>query len=265
MSTPFSYGSFTKQELLRWSVCFATMLALHGGIAAALLTNQTEGDVLDSVASVEVEFTTESFKDAQNRDVAPGEEQMQTDVAPPPMEKAELKSEAETEPVKDVQPKQDEPVPTPPLPAVENPDVALATAAPTERKKEDEKKDEAEKNPNAAPPQVAASATTAPTAASVRTGSVLSWKRKLALHLQRNKRYPSAARAKNEHGVAKVSFTIDRLGHVVTSAIVQSSGSAALDHETLDLLQRAQPFPTPPADAPGTQFAFSVPVRFDLK
>ncbi|ETR76604.1 translocase [Afipia sp. P52-10] len=265
MSVPFSYGHFTKQELLRWSVCFATMLALHGGIAAALLTTQTEGDVLDTVSAVEVDFTTESFKDAQARDIAPGEEQMQTDVAPPPMEKAELKSEAETEPVKDEQPKQDEPVPTPPLPAVENPDVALATAAPTEKKTEDDKKDEAEKTPNAAPPLVSASTTTAPTAAAVRTGSVLSWKRKLAMHLQRNKRYPAAAQARREHGIAKVSFVVDRTGHVISSNVVKSSGSAALDRETLDLLQRAQPLPTPPADVPGTQFAFSVPVRFDLK
>jgi periplasmic protein TonB len=265
MTVPFSFGHFTKTEMLRWGICFATMLALHGGIAAALLTHQTEGDVLDSVASVEVDFTTESFKDAQARDIAPGEEQMQTDVAPPPMEKAELKSEAETDPVKDPLPQQEEPIPTPPLPAIENPDVALAAAAPTDRKKEEEKKDDAEKNPNAAPPLVSASTTTAPTAAAVRTGSILSWKRKLAMHLQRNKRYPAAAQAKREHGVAKVSFLVDRTGHVISSSVVQSSGSAALDRETLDLLQRAQPLPTPPPDVPGTQFAFSVPVRFDLQ
>ncbi len=75
-----------------------------------------------AVTSVEVDFTSESFKEAQARDVAPGEEQMQTDVAPPPMEKAELKSETET--------------PTPPLPAVENPDVALQTEPEEARGKE---------------------------------------------------------------------------------------------------------------------------------
>ncbi len=58
---------------------------------------------------------------------------------------------------------------------------------------------------------------------------------------------------------------MDRQGHILSSKIVQSSGSVSLDEETLALLQRAQPLPTPPTDVPGTQFAFSVPVRFDLK
>jgi protein TonB len=247
MSAPISYGGVTKKETLRWSVCFAAMLLLHGGIALPLLTKHDEdGDVLDTITAVEVDFTSEAFKQAQARDVAPGEEQTQNDAAPPPMEKAEQKSETET----------------PPLPAVDNPDVALQTEP---EKREEKKEDEAEKNPNAAPPQVSASLTTAPTAAAVRSASAVSWKRKIALHLQRNKRYPAAAQDRREHGIVRVSFLIDRLGHVVSSTLIQSSGSAALDRETLDLLQRAQPLPVPPADVPGSQFAFNVPVRFDLK
>lgn len=248
MSTAISYGSVTKKEALRWSVCFIAMLVLHGGIAMALLTKQDEGDVLDTVNSVEVDFTSEAFKEALARDVAPGEEQMQTDVAPPPMEKAEQKAEAET--------------PTPPVPKVENPEIALQTEP---EKREEKKEDEKEKTPNAAPPLVSASTTTAPTAAAVRSASAVSWKRKIALHLQRNKRYPAAAQAKREHGVARVAFLIDRLGRVVSSTVIQSSGSAALDRETLDLLQRAQPLPLPPNDVPGSQFSFNVPVRFDLQ
>jgi protein TonB len=245
---PVNYGSVTGKEVLRWCVCFGAMLLLHGGIAVALLTKHDEGDVLDTITAVEVEFTSQSFKDAQARDVAPGEEQMQADSAPPPTEKAEQTSETET--------------PTPPLPAVENPDVALQTEP---EKREEKKEDEAEKDPNSAPPTVSAATTSAPTAAAVRSASAVSWKRKIALHLQRNKRYPQAAQAKREHGIVRVSFMIDRLGHVVSSTLIQSSGSAALDRETLELLQRAQPLPLPPSDVPGSQFAFNVPVRFDLK
>jgi protein TonB len=248
MSMPINYGSVTKKEALRWSVCFAAVLLLHGGIATALLTRQDEGDVLDSLNSVEVEFTSESFKEAVARDVAPGEEQMQTDVAPPPTEKTEQKTETET--------------PTPPVPTVENPDVALQVEP---EKREEKKEEETEKNPNATPPLVSASTTTAPTAAAVRSASAVSWKRKIALHLQRNKRYPAAAQAKREHGIARVAFLVDRLGRIVSSSIIQSSGSAALDRETLDLLQRAQPLPLPPNDVAGGQFGFNVPVRFDLQ
>jgi protein TonB len=43
---------------------------------------------------------------------------------------------------------------------------------------------------------------------------------------------------------------------------VTSSGSAALDAETLGLLQRAQPFPPPPELA-GSEM--TVPLRFNIR
>ena len=116
------YRDTAKRDLLRWGTCFAAILGLHGAVAAALLTApQPEGDTLDSVTAIDVDFTTESFKDAQARDVAPGEEQQQTDAAPPPMEKAELKAEAKTEPVEQPQPLPDEPAKVPPLPRSSSP------------------------------------------------------------------------------------------------------------------------------------------------
>uniref|UniRef100_Q07HT3 TonB family protein n=1 Tax=Rhodopseudomonas palustris (strain BisA53) TaxID=316055 RepID=Q07HT3_RHOP5 len=260
------YRDIAKRDLVRWGTCFVAVLGLHGAVAAALLSApQPEGDTLDAVTAIDVDFTTESFKDAQARDIAPGEEQQQTDAAPPPMEKAELKAEAKTEPVDEPQPVPDEPTPVPPLPTVAEPDVTLQTAAPPKQKKKEEKKDDAEKTPNAAPPVVAASATTAPTMSAARTAQLVSWKRKLALHLQRNKRYPPEAQARREAGTTKIAFVVDRSGHVVSSSIVQGSGSAALDRETLDLLQRAQPLPTPPAEVGGNRFAFAVPILFQLK
>ena len=266
MSACSAFRATTGRDLLRWSICFVAILSLHGAVAAALLMKPVEGDTFDSTIAVDVDFTTESIRDAQARDIAPGEEQMQTDAAPPPMEKAELKAEAKVEPVKEPLRAPDEPTPLPPLPAMAEPEVALDTVAPKEQKKEEEKKeDEAETLPNAAPPVVAASATTAPTASAARTALMVSWKRRLALHLQRNKRYPPEAHTKREHGIVKVSFVVDRQGHIMSSTIAKSSGSNALDRETLALLQRAQPLPTPPSDVGGSQFAFSVPILFELK
>ena len=266
MSACSTFRVATGRDLLRWSICFVAILSLHGAVAAALLMKPVEGDTFDSTIAVDVDFTTESIRDAQARDIAPGEEQMQTDAAPPPMEKAELKAEAKVEPAKEPLPAPDEPTPLPPLPAMAEPEVALDTVAPKEQKKEEEKKeDEAETLPNAAPPVVAASATTAPTASAARTALMVSWKRRLALHLQRNKRYPPEAHTKREHGIVKVSFVVDRQGHIMSSTIAKSSGSNALDRETLALLQRAQPLPTPPSDVGGSQFAFSVPILFELK
>ena len=251
MSMPRRYRNVTRNELLRWGTCFVAMLSLHGAVAAALLMTPAEGDTFDTTTAIEVDFTTESFRDAEARDVAPGEEQMQTDEAPPPQEKAEVKTEKVPEP-------------EPPLPQVAEPDVALEVP-PEQKKQEEEKKEEKEKTPNATPPLVAASATTAPTAAASRKAQLVSWKRQLALHLQRCKRYPREAQSHRETGTSKVTFVVDRQGHVVSSRIVKGSGSEALDRETLELLQRAQPLPEPPTEVGGTQFAFTMPILFEFR
>jgi protein TonB len=46
---------------------------------------------------------------------------------------------------------------------------------------------------------------------------------------------------------------------------VTSSGFAALDEETLALVQRAQPFPEPPPGVLGDEIKFMVPVRFAIR
>jgi protein TonB len=54
------------------------------------------------------------------------------------------------------------------------------------------------------------------------------WQSALAAHLERFKHYPTAARARQEQGMAKVAFTIDHEGRLLSSQIVQSSGSSLL-------------------------------------
>src|SRR5262249_36013949 len=55
------------------------------------------------------------------------------------------------------------------------------------------------------------------------------------------------------------STPLDRTGKVVASRIARTSGSAALDQETIDTVRRAQPFPSPPPNMPGETFEFTVP------
>ncbi|RIK99697.1 MAG: energy transducer TonB [Proteobacteria bacterium] len=250
MTPSISFG-MTRTELIRWGTCFVAIFALHCAVAAAIIIKPSEGDVLDDIDAIEVDFTTASFENAPPRDVAPGEEQIQTEQAPPPAEQVVEKKEEQ----------QEEQEVIPPTPAPE-PEVALAPTPPKPEEKQEEQKEE---NPNTAPPLISSSVTTAPTATAARTASIVSWKRKLALHLQRNKRYPASAQARREHGTARVAFVVDRHGHVIESRLIKGTGSEALDQETLALLRRAEPLPTPPSDVPGTQFAFSVPFRFDLQ
>jgi protein TonB len=87
----------------------------------------------------------------------------------------------------------------------------------------------------------------------------------LAAHIERFKRYPVDARSRGEQGIAKIAFTIDHEGHLLSSRIVESSGSAMLDEETLALLARAQPMPRPPGQFSDSELSFVVPVRFTMR
>lgn len=118
--------------------------------------------------------------------------------------------------------------------------------------------------PKPEPPQEEHQAT-APVASRAPPKSVVRWQGALAAHIEKFKRYPSEARARGEQGVAKVAFTIDHEGHLLSSRIVQSSGYAVLDQESLTMLVRAQPMPRPPEDVPDTQLSFIVPVRFNIR
>jgi len=94
---------------------------------------------------------------------------------------------------------------------------------------------------------------------------IIRWKSALAAHIERFKRYPAKARSSGEQGIAKVAFSIDHQGRLLTSRIVESSGSPTLDQETLAMLVRAQPMPRPPGEVPDNQLSFVVPVRFNIR
>jgi TonB family protein len=63
-------------------------------------------------------------------------------------------------------------------------------------------------------------------------------------------------------GEARLAFSIDRGGRVLTSRIVHSSDSEALDEEALALIKRAAPLPPPPAGVPDDRLSFVVPIRY---
>ena len=85
----------------------------------------------------------------------------------------------------------------------------------------------------------------------------------LLARLNAAKRYPPAARARREEGVVSLRFVINRSGRVLSYNITKSSGSAALDRETTELIQRVQLPPMPP-EIDGTQLDLVVPVEFTL-
>jgi protein TonB len=117
--------------------------------------------------------------------------------------------------------------------------------------------------PKPEPPSEEKQATAPPQANAPR--AIARWESALAAHLERFKRYPQEARARGDQGTATVAFTIDHEGRLVSSRIVQSSGSAMLDEETLAMLARAQPLPKPPDNVLDSELSFIVPVRFNIR
>jgi periplasmic protein TonB len=57
---------------------------------------------------------------------------------------------------------------------------------------------------------------------------------------------------------------MDRQGRVLSTRLVTSSGSSALDEEALSLTHRVQ-FPPPPVVFAGGEITVTVPVRFSLR
>jgi protein TonB len=94
-----------------------------------------------------------------------------------------------------------------------------------------------------------------PQPASARANTAV-WQNQVMTLLEHNKRYPPEARARGEHGAAKFAFRIDSNGHLISSRIVASSGSAVLDAETMALMQRVQPFPVPPPELAGSEMTW---------
>jgi TonB family protein len=114
---------------------------------------------------------------------------------------------------------------------------------------------DAQPQPKEAPP-----VTTAPLPPTSVSSATANWQQSLVARLAKLQRYP--AQARGVQGVVSLAFTIDRHGGVVSSRIVKSSGSAVLDAEALDLIKRAAPLPSPPADIPDSDLSFVVPIRF---
>jgi len=237
-------------DLRRWLISAAAVVLAHGGIAAAMVTSRDPIEPADPSGAIVIEFAPEVVAPtAQEAKVAPGPERVQSDAVPEkPIEKVEEKPEEKIE-----------------------------------AKGEENIEQKIEPKPVTEPPRVAVPETTAPQAAprtamlpaapaqgvirpDLSKKAVQAWIGQISSVLERHKRYPQAAHARREEGIAQVSFTLDRQGRVTESRIARSSGAADLDQEALAMLRRAQPFPPwPPHDFAGERVNLTVPIRFSLK
>jgi periplasmic protein TonB len=227
-----------RAEALRWAACFLVVVSIHAAAALSLVESHESSDFEAGAPVVMLELPEmTAAPTTPPSDLTPGPPEMETEATPPPKEETKpIEQEAEV-----ALPIPEPPMPQPPVEQHE------ATAAPS-----------VELPPSAAAPPKAGAEVRTPVA-------LVRWQSTLAAHLERFKRYPSAARAHNEQGTVRIAFTIDHEGHLLQSRIVQSSGSSQLDQETLDMLSRAQPMPKPPGNTPDSALSFIVPVRFNVR
>lgn len=123
---------------------------------------------------------------------------------------------------------------------------------------------------DAAPPPIEAQVAEKATAPSVglsnkHSQAELNWHKSLVRHINRHKKYPRAARREGKEGSAGVAFTLDRSGKVLSAKLTNSSGSTDLDAEAVAVLERASPFPAPPADVARASISLRLPIKFQIK
>jgi protein TonB len=229
-----------ERGIFRWTLAALMIVMAHAAIVAAVAlwyarSRPVEPNILPAIA-VTLAPVESSSPEIQDQDIAVGPTMQQAEAAPP-------------EPPK-VEEKQPEPVVQPPPPQQEA-DVTLPKA-----EKEVEKP-----KPVPEPP---APETRAPPK-SDRTGQFSeagsnAYNALVFGHLQKFKRYPSAAHGKV--GTVVVNFVLNRTGEVIDSTVTKSSGNDVLDHEAIEILRRASPFPAFPAAKPGAQDVYTAPVSF---
>jgi protein TonB len=103
----------------------------------------------------------------------------------------------------------------------------------------------------------------AATPCGAQTDDVGEWAKQISLRVSSQKRFPPGAIGQS--GTAKVTFTIDRSGNVVSDELLQSTGFPALDAEAVAMVRRAQPFPPPPPQAGDDKLKLTLPVIFGLR
>ena len=166
-----------------------------------------------------------------------------------------------------------------PIPRVETPMSSDPVAVPTSPPAPQRTQPQAPSRAQSAP-QRSASAPIAPAPAAPGTGTLdagsgagdsphaqaqqADWIALLNSHLARRKRYPQEARRVGQEGTPSVRFTVDRRGRVSNVSIVRSSGHELLDQATVELVQRAAPFPAMPRSMQRDAITITLPIEYAL-
>lgn len=247
-----------------WLIAGVAAVALHVGGAALALAHLREDADDDSLGAPAIEVGLEMMSPQHEA----------TDLPPGPETEASAASPALNEQKAEVK---DSDLPKDVPQETEEADRVVATEQP--KKIDEEQKEKAVRQQQASTESVASEATAMPSNEVAKEGprSVApaqglgqaaariraTWQKELVAYLDKHKRYPKAGAQKNVRIV--VGFELDRLGHVITTRIVESSGDPAFDAAALDMVRRSDPVPPPPPLIADDGLSFSLPVIFRTK
>ena len=259
MSAPAAIGAPRRTPPV-WIAAALVAGSLHLGVAgvAAWSLRADEASDDDGAPAIELAMDMAAPKNEAS-DLPPGPEADASAAAPDSAQSA-AKTAANDRP-------KEEPVET------ENPDRMVAVEEP---KKPEEKTEEQQRRSEASTASIASEATAAPRleaaqpapaarAPVIGAGQTAArmkaeWTKRLYAHLSRHKRYPQGVRQRQAE--ARIVFTLDRTGHVVTAQISKSAGEQAFDLAALDMMKRSDPVPPPPPLVADEGLTFEIPVAF---
>ena len=236
----------TRREVIRWAISGVVVLGVHVGAMAAIANWPKAAAAGSPEAAIMLDLSTDAAApQTEKTDVAVDQvNQQQAEKEPEPIEKP-VEKEPEPEPKVEPPRQAEVELPPPPKPVVKPVQKKMAAVNTRQVAADREAAQAVSPNPGMMGRMKADYGTL------------------VSAHLQRYKNAPRGMGATG--GTVGLAFTLDRSGHVLSSRITHGSGMSELDREALDMLRRAQPFPTPPADLVGSTFPFSVPVRYTVR
>ncbi|MBM3621552.1 MAG: energy transducer TonB [Alphaproteobacteria bacterium] len=260
--------------LARWGASLIVVLLAHGAIAAGLMTwPRSEDQGAPPSSPILINLAPAATPIASTEDVS----KLIPETEPPEPPTAvrnpvlDMLATPESPPEVKIEIAIEIPPPEPPPPVdLKSPPPKVAQPPPPKPpEKVAAKRAEPSRAPPSAAPVAAAAGSPSPAppaaAAQASPQAVASWRSSLLAHLARHRRYPGAAQSRGDEGVVYLRFTMTRQGAVLAQSIERPSGHELLDREAADLVRRAQPLPSPPADLPGDRFEFVMPIQFRLR
>lgn len=224
-----------------WGKGMAASLTAHLGLAAAFMLHVASPPPPLSPAAVMIDFAPEIEVSFVTPELPPGISQQR---------KVEAMTLEETVPDKE----------TPVLPIVEQAELKQAARQPEKkvearkksRQQQREERGNSTMTSRAAPPvqtQISQRIAAPIDTDSAQAGnSKISWEALVKGKINRSRNYPDDARRRKRTGTVMIVFSVNSGGEVLSSSLVNSSGTISLDRAAIAALQKAQPLPAPPKE-----------------